>query len=293
MTIRNTLLSLALAGTAILSGCNGGGGGGGSTTYGYYNSPYITVSGFVNALNTHDANYFDSYLVLDTYQTDRTYQPGEDDWFVIWDEEYGRYMAVSLQYVRSITYYSYYSSNFQTADEFRNIQYDDVVINGYSGDRYGYFGGENYEFVSQDPYSGYYVGDESGMLYENEVETTDVALMASDEEMRELAKKMSYVSYTYQVSMPMALSIVSLGQKAEGMLKRGASNQELTDEDQAVLFKDLEHLTGKSIEDMLVGSTTEEGRERIFNEIASHNEGTGMTAEKLENKILPELFGME
>ena len=47
-TTKKSLLTVAAL--ATLASCGGGGGGGGST-YGSYNSPYITAQGFVNALN--------------------------------------------------------------------------------------------------------------------------------------------------------------------------------------------------------------------------------------------------
>lgn len=278
------LTASVLATAVILNGC-GGGGGGSSRDYGYYSSPYITANGFVNALNSVDGAYTDSEVILYTNETERSRLIGQEDWFVIYDDKFNEYKAVSLQYIRAITYYSYYSSNYQTAEEFRNIENSDIA----AGYVWGDLGGDDYEVVTLGP-GGYFYGEESGYAYEDEVESTDVNLMAAEAEMKKLAKKVSNISYTYQVSPATALSLVSLGEKVEGMIQKGANQEELTAEDQEVLLNDLEHLTGLTLEDAIAAGVSDEAKEQALDKISSK---TGANRQVLESKLLPELFGIK
>jgi hypothetical protein len=284
MKLKNALIGASLLATAALSSCGGGG-----VTYGYYNTPYISATQFVNALNDVDnAPYYDeSEIILYTDETIRSAQPGQDDWFVIWDAEFNQYKAVSLQYIRAITYYSYYSSSFQTAEEFREIEADDRFYGYFDGDLFG----NDYEVV--DLVGGIFYGRESGYAYEDEMETTDVNLLAGEQQVKKLAQKVSNISYAYQVSPEMALSLVSLGEKVENMLQKGAGQQELTDADQEVLLKDLEHLTGVTLEEVIAAGNDANGKKEILNKIAAKNADSGITSQKLEDKILPELFGIK
>lgn len=288
MKLKNVILGASLIATAALTSC---GGGGSTRTYGYYNTPYISATQFVNALNDVDGapSFDESEIELYTDETLRSAVAGEDDWFVIYDAKYDEFKAISLQYIRAITYYSYYSSSFQTADEFRNIESDDIFAGFLDGDLFG----DDYEVVDYNFADGLYYGRESGFVYEDEAETTDVNLMAGEAELKELAKKVSKISYTYQVSPEMALSLASLGEKVEGMLKKGASQQELSEADQEILLKDLEHLTGVTLEEVMAAGASEEGKKAIINKIAEKNADSGVTAQKLEDKILPELFGLK
>jgi hypothetical protein len=136
-------------------------------------------------------------------------------------------------------------------------------------------------------------GRESGYAYEDEMETTDVNLLAGEQQVKKLAQKVSNISYAYQVSPEMALSLVSLGEKVENMLQKGAGQQELTDADQEVLLKDLEHLTGVTLEEVIAAGNDANGKKEILNKIAAKNADSGITSQKLEDKILPELFGIK
>ncbi len=285
MKLKNVLIGASLLATAALSSCGGGGG----VTYGYYNTPYISATQFVNALNDVDgAPYYDeSEVILYTDETYRSAQPGQDDWFVIWDAEYNQYKAVSLQYIRAITYYSYYSSSYQTAEEFRNIEDDDRFYGYFDGDLFG----DDYEVV--DLIGSTFYGRESGYAYEDELETMDVNLLAGEQQVKKLAQKVSNISYAYQVSPEMALSLVSLGEKVENMLQKGAGQQELTEADQEVLLKDLEHLTGVTLEEVIAAGSEANGKQEILKKIANKNADSGLTSQKLEDKILPELFGIK
>ena len=285
MKMKNLLVGAALVTTALsLTGCNGGGGG---SSYGAYRSPYISASSFVNALNDVDGAplYDESYVELYTDETLRSLAPGEDDWFVIWDAEWNEYKAVSLQYVRSIVYYDYYSNNYSTAVEFRNIEWDDIMSGFGNGDLYG----DDYEVVDYDWQYGVYVGRESGYYYEDETETHDVNLLAGEAEKKELFQKVANISYTYEVSIETAFSIASLGEKVEGMVKKGAAQEELTAEDQEVLMKDLEHLTGVTLEEVVAASVDGEKKQEVLGKISAK---LGTSTQNLEDNLLPELLGM-
>lgn len=283
MKMAKTLSAVAILGA--LASCSGGGGGG-TSTYGLYSSPYITATGFVNALNDVDgAPLFDeSEVVLYTDETIRSGLAGEDDWFVIYDALEDEYKAISLQYVRSLQYYDYYSNNFSTAEEFRNIESDDIFFGFENGD----LGGDDYEDVVL--VGGIFYGEESGFAYEDEVETTDVNLMAGEKERVETAQKVMGISLAYSVSPEAAYSIASLGKKVESMIKKGASQEELTEEDQAVLMQDLENITGVTLEEVVAAGITEEGKQEVYKKVANK---LGTTAQNVEDKILPELFGLQ
>lgn len=288
MKFKSAILGASLLATAALTGCGGGGG----STYGLYSSPTITVNGFVNALNSVDGQNSD--VVLYTDETIRSTYAGQEDWFVIYDDKYNEYKAVSLQYIRALTYYDYYSNNYATAEEFRDRESDDI-FNGYlDGDLYG----DDYEVVDMYTngyvdgvfYSTYFVGRESGYAYEDETESTDVNLLAGEAQAKKLAAKVANLSYAYKMAPETALSLISLGEKAEKMLKKGSSEGELTTEDQAVLLNDVQHLTGVTLEEVIANGETESGRKEMLKKIA---EKTGTNAQTLEDKVLPELFGIQ
>lgn len=279
---------LALTALTVLASCGGGGGGGGnSSSYGAKNSPYITAQGFVNALNDVDG-YSDNELVKHEWDTVRSDWDGEE-WFVIYDAEYGNEVAVSLQYLRTITYYDYYSSNYNLADEFRDIQDDDEFYSGLIGDGYG----DDYEYVDYE-YTDrfgedYYRGFDSGYLYEDTEETTDVSLMAADKENKEFFKKAADVSFAYSIDMKTSLSLVTLGSKVEKMIDR-ANGDKLTEEDQLALANDIEAVTGASLANFNEAANNPEVKEVLVEDIAAK---LGTSADNLENRLLPEVFGID
>ena len=140
--IKTTALTATLA---VLASCNGGGGGGGGTvgsstgggttgsTYGSYSSAFVSVDSFVAALNNLESTNYQSYVELYADETLRSATPGEEDWFVIYDDRYNEHKAVSLQYIRAIVYYDYYSNTTALAQEFRGIENDDIL----NGDLFG------------------------------------------------------------------------------------------------------------------------------------------------------------
>jgi hypothetical protein len=284
-----TSLTLAALTFASCSGGGGGGGGGGTgtggSTYGQYSSPTITANRFITALNDVDGLPADdlSELILTIDETERSQLAGQDDWFVIYDSKYDEYKAVSLQYVRSIVYYDYYSNDFSAADEFRNIETDDILDGYINGD----YLGDDYEVVTLGT-DGFFYGEESGYAYEDESETTDVNLMAADSEKMKFFKQASNVSYTYSVSLETAMSLVTLGSKVESMLKK--SDSELTAEDQAALMGDIENLTGVTLEEVVQAGFDNKKKEEVLEKISSK---VGTTAQHLEGELLPELFGVQ
>jgi len=277
------LLTVTAASLVSCGGGGGGGNGGGGSTYGAQNSSYISAQSFVNSLN--DVDYTNgNELIKDTYETVR----GGDDWFVVWDQEHAEYVAVSLQYIRTITYYDYYSNNFTLAEEYRDIQLDDEAYSGLIGDGYG----DDYEIVDFAGYDSWgdelYRGFDSGFLYEDEEETFDVSLMAAEQEKKEFFKKASAVSFTYNVDISTSMALVTLGNKVEGMLNKNAG--EVTDADQLALMGDLEKLTGASLDEINAAAQDVEKKEVLLDKIAKK---IGTSTDNLENRLLPEVFGLD
>jgi hypothetical protein len=282
--LKVSMLSMLLA----LASCGGGGGGGGyvgggttTSTYGTYSSPYILASEFVNSLNTVDSTY-SSRVELYTNETLRSKVAGQDDWFVIYDAKFSEYKAVSLQYIRSITYYDYYSNNKAVASEFRAIERDDVLAGKVNGDYYG----DDYEVVDR-LYNGYFEGRESGYLYEDEANSTDVSLLAKEQEQKKFFAKAAKVSFVYNVSLETSMSMITLGSKMEKMLSR--ANGELTQEDQAALASDMVKLTGVTAAELEKAGQDSAAKEEVLAKVAAK---IGTSTQNLESKILPEVFGI-
>jgi hypothetical protein len=291
---------------ALLAACNGGGGGGyvgggtggiggGGTTGGgggytpppsknWYSSPNVTVNQFVSALNSI-AGYGQnqSTVMLYTNETYRSMIPGQEEWFVIYDDKFNEYKAVSLQYIRAIVYWDYYSNNTALASEFRAIETDDILSGNVNGD----FWGDDYEVVDWNSFTQSYWGRRSGFEYEDEAETKDVSLMTAELQQREFIKKAASISYAFNVSIETSLSLASLGDKAERMLKKSG---ELTLADQLALAGDFQRLTGVSLPEMMAATQDQRAQGELVEKIATK---IGTSAANLENRILPELFGIE
>lgn len=265
----------------VLASCGGGGGGSAPSTYGTYHSPNILASEFVNSLNSVDGTY-SSHVELYTNETLRSQVPGQEDWFVIWDAKYSEYKAVSLQYIRSIVYYDYYANNRAVASEFRSIERGDILSGNLNGDYYG----NDYEVVDRLS-SGYFEGRNSGYLYEDEATSTDVSLLAKEQEQKKFFDKAAKVSLVYNVSIETSMSMVTLGSKIERMLTR--ANGELTQEDQAALLGDIKTLTGVSLEELQKASENSAAKEEVLAKVAAK---FGTSAQNLEQKFLPEVFGI-
>ena len=273
---------------ATLASCGGGGGGskggytgGGSSSYGIYQSPNILASQFVSSLNSVDGTYSTS-IELYADETLRSEVAGQDDWFVIYDAKFSEYKAVSLQYIRSIQYYDYYSNNYAVAEEFRNIENDDVKAGKLNGDYYG----DDYEVVDLIS-GGYYEGRESGYLYEDEGQSTDVSLLAKEAAQKKFFSQAAKVSMVYNVSLETSMSMITLGSKLEKMLSR--ANGELSEADQAALSSDMTKLTGVSLVELQKAGADSSSKEEVLAKVAAK---IGTSAQNLESKILPEVFGI-
>jgi hypothetical protein len=286
MKINGVLKFIMLSVLAALVSC---GGSKGSTpapapisTYGAKTSPNILASEFVASLNAVDGTY-STAVQLYTNQTLRSQQAGQEQWFVIWDAKYSEYKAVSLNYVRSIVYYDYYSNNSAVASQFRSNERSDILAGHLNGDAYG----NDYEVVDYHSLTGYYEGKKSGYLYEDEAGSTDVSLIAKEQEQSKFYEKAARVSFTYNVSIEASMSMVTLGSKIEKMLSHG--NGELTKDDEAALFGDFKTLTGFSVEEIQAASADSKVKADILAKVA---EKIGTNAQNLEQKFLPEVFGI-
>lgn len=281
--------STALIGTlAVLAACQGGvvvgtttGGGGGGLSN--FQSPYITATEFVNALNRVDISS-GSYVELYTDETLRSAVPGEEDWFVIWDDKYNEYKAVSLQYIRAIVYVDYYANNDGVAEEFRNIERDDILAGELNGDYYG----DDYEVVDYDAFTNTFVGRNSGFDYEDETGSNDVSMLSAEAQQREFFQKAANVSLAYNMSIESSLSLVTMGQKVEQMVGRTAGT-ELTVADQLAFASDLERFSGATTAEVMAVANNPEAQSELVGRIAKR---IGTSAANLENRILPELLGV-
>ncbi len=279
-----TLKKALLASTTLaLVACNGGGTSSGGSNTGGNNggavlqnltSPGATVDAFVDSINYIDGA--SSYVELYEDEAYRSYEADQEEWFVIWDDKFGEYKAVSLQYVRAIVYVDYVKNTDSLAAEFRAIESDDIAYGDINGDYYG----DDYEVVDYDSYTDSFWGRNSGFEYEDEAETTDVNLMAAEAEQLKFFKKASAVSYEFSVSLSKAMSIVTLGSKMESMKSSG----DLSSEDMSVIATDLQKLTGVSAADLVSLD-----KEQIVEKAAAE---LGSTTAAIEQKLLPGLFGI-
>ncbi len=264
-----------VAGLVVLASCGGGGGGGSS--YGPKTSPSILASEFVNSLNNVDLTYT-SQVMLYAHETLRSQVPGQEQWFVIWDAKFGEYKAVSLEYIRSIVYYDYYSNNNAVASEFRYIERNDVLAGNVNGD----FFGDDYEVVDR-LLSGYYSGRRSGFLYNDDMGGKHTGSTAKRSGNDSILRQAAKISGAYGVSPQAALSMVSLAKDIEvGALKRNGS---LTDADLAATTEKFSDLTGISLTDLQNADTAAE-KEALLETAAAH---LGSTPANIEQKLLPSM----
>jgi hypothetical protein len=284
MKSKTSKLVLVLSALLALSSCNnsgggrtsGGGGGGGPRPPELLNltSPGATADAFVAALSRIDGR--NSYIELYEDQSLRSYEPGQDEWIVIDDGKYGEYKAVSLQYIRTIVYVDFVRNTDALAAEFRAIEGDDINIGEYNGDYYG----DDYEVVDYDPNSDLFFGRNSGYAYDDQEETTDVNLMAAVQTQEKFFKKAVAVASEYSVNISTAMSLLSLGTKVQNMKAQG----ELSSDDMEVLSKDLQKLSGISLDQVLTDPA-----DKVLEQAAAN---LGTSAMNLKERVLPELFGI-
>ena len=99
--------------------------------------------------------------------------------------------------------------------------------------------------------------------------------------------KAAKVSFAYSVSIETSMSMVTLGSKIEKMLSHG--NGELTSEDQAALMGDLKTLTGVSLAEIQAAAQDSKAKSDVLAKIADK---IGTSSQNLEQKFLPEVFGI-
>ena len=280
MDIKKLMASALLLSTlASFTGCSGGGGG--SSTYGAYMSPSASVTAFVNALNSVDGTYLNqSAVMLYENETLRSLVPGEEQWFVIWDEKFGEYKSVSLQYVRSIVYYDYYSNSSALAQEFRDIETTDIL----NGDLNGDFFGDNYEVVDGIGF-GIYQGHNSEILYNNNKETEDIILEMKNTEQGKIFKQAALYSSAFKMPLSSAMSLISIEKQAKTAVKKG----EMTNDDLNSLSKSFEKFTGKSMNDFAAAMVDAGSKATLIKDVAKK---IGMDEQKLEERIVPEIEKM-
>lgn len=296
LTLATSALLVSCGGGGSSSGGHGGGhGGGGGGCYsncgpseGWRSSSYITVNQFVDALNDVDGavdygNYDDiSFAVKYTDETVR----GEG-FFVYFDSEFGEYIAVDIDYLRTIEYWDYYSSNTGLADTFRDIQDDDEFMTGLIGDGDG-LDYEIVDYFDTDFYTGedFYIGFDSNELYEDEVEVTDTSLAVANEQEKELYKKASSYSVAFKIPMDKALSLASLEKELKKMAAN-AQNGELSEDDTNAMVANFEHFTGVSMEEF--NQAKEDGtlRDTLVEEVKAN---IGTESSDFEDQILSQVF---
>ena len=113
--------------------------------------------------------------------------------------------------------------------------------------------------------------------------------MAKEQEQKKFFSKASKISFVYNLSIETSLSMVTLGAKVEKMLSR-ANNGDLTEDDQLALQTDLKKLTGVSMDDIKKASESSAAKEDVLAKIAAK---IGTSSQNLEQKILPEVFGID
>lgn len=287
------LATLALASTILVS-CGGGGGrggngGGGSQSEGWRSSSYITVNQFVNALNnvdgTVDTGGWDANFAVK--YTDETVR-GEG-FFVYYDVAYDEYVAVDIDYLRTIEYWDYYSSNTGLASTFRDIQNDDEIMMDLIGDGQG-LDYEIVDYFDTDLVTGedFYIGFDSDELYEDEANVTDTGLMVANSEESELYKKAANYSVAFKIPAEKALSLATLEKEMKKMAAN-AKNGELSEEDSLALVENFEHFTGVSIEDFQQAQADGSLKEQLIEEVKAN---LGTEANSFGEQVLTSVFDL-
>lgn len=232
-------------------------------------SPKISAHEFVDALNQVDPQAANSYVVRDTWETERV-----GSWFVIYDAKEKEYRAVNLSYLRDLgdegDLTSRDNGDLFVADEFR----DDLP--GYS----------TYEDVDYDPIDSVYIGQRTGLTYEDEFQTYDVSLMQGELEDQRFYGKAAAISFQYEVSAKTSIALVKIGEKIERITSQSG---ELTQEDQNALLADVKELSGVSLEDIQQVALDPVKSKELIEKVANR---VGTSASSLQHQILPDLFNI-
>lgn len=261
--------------------------------------PTMTASRLVQGLNSITPSTTDQYgevdknissLVRTPSEAARTNVPGETPWFVIWDGKSDTYKAVSLNYIRTMTYdYKKWwlhadSENCNSINRCPRDSSDDDFASTFRGVP---MSGDTVEEVDYDAVTGMYRGRISGFEYEDEAQTYDVSLMAAEKEEMANVQKAANLSLAYQINIQTSVALVQLSEQLERTLKRSNG---LTMEDQQSLTKTVFSIAGISAAEVVKASLSEKSQQEMINKIADR---IGTSATNLENRILPDLLGVE
>ena len=118
--------------------------------------------------------------------------------------------------------------------------------------------------------------------------STDVSLLAAEDEQMRFIEKAARLSVAYSVGMEASLSLVGLAEKTQSML--GKNNGELTSQDEMAFALDLQKLSGVSLSDVIKATQSAQSQKEMIKKIANK---IGTSTVNLETRILPELFGVE
>lgn len=258
----------ALLGLCLFQSCKND-----SPTFSYHTTPTITAQRFVDALNTVDADTSDPSIL-------KKPESLQEGYIVIYDAEDCHYRAVSMDFLRNLEYWSTHTSDVGTASEYRHMEFDDL-LGTYESERVVYD-----EDLSLTNGFDTYVGIQTGLSYEDESENYDVALANREAEDKAFYEKAASVSIAYNVKIESALQLVKLGQKVEVMM--GGSG-ELTAEDSNYVMSNLKEIAGVDSDEIIQAMSDSKKKADVISKIA---EKIGTSTQKLEDQILPELFGM-
>jgi hypothetical protein len=271
------LLSLLLT----LASCGGSGGSGGSASS-------FSPQNFVSALNSTEDEKSQLVVLPGLTVRDRN---SSDTWFVIYDGKNHNYKAVTLQYMWEL-YKNSDNDQYKTAQAFR------------AATTFGNGDGKNYEVVSpfydkdgesvgadwyqQRSDDTYYRGRTTGLTYEDSAAITDVSLMAKMSSEAKLMDKAAKISVLYNLDIASSMTLMNLGSKIQTMISR--NDNEFTEADKRELSNDVQHILGVSLSDLENSLQSSQSKKVMLDKIA---EKIGTSANNLEEKILPVLFGVQ
>lgn len=244
-----------------------------SPTYSYHTTPSITAQRFVEALNSVDADPSDPSVL-------KKPESLREGYMVIYDAEDDHYRAVSLEFLRNLEYWSTHSSDIGTASEYRHMELDNL-LGMHESERVVYD-----EALSLSNGFDTYVGIQTGLSYEDEIDNFDVALANREAEDKSFYEKAASVSIAYNVKIESALQLVKLGQNVERMMGRSG---ELTTEDSDSVMKNMKEIAGVDSQEIMEAMVDSKKKAEVISKIAQK---IGTSTQKLEDQILPELFGL-
>lgn len=241
-----------------------------------------------------------SELMKKVEETERT-KSGDGNWFVIWDGNAKVYKAVSVSYIRELemnfrreALASGYSwTAYYTDDQGNKTEVDQSMTEyNYAANIAKEFQDSedtdvsNWEVVSYDPNSGIFTGTSTGYKYEDENETRDVSLMVAEKEALEKFERAANLSSYFQMNVQTSLALVTLAEFSQASMGKSSG---ATLADQQAFSSALSSIAGVSAADVMKAAVSERAKDEMVEKIAKK---IGTSAANLENRILPELFGV-